>query len=41
MDRRIVWIAAIIVLVIALWLALDHVIFPDLPTPAGVAPIAK
>ena len=40
-DRRIVWIAAIIILLVVLWLALDHVLFPTLPTPAGVPSIAK
>ena len=41
MDRRIVFILVIIVLVIILWWALDHVLFPTLPVPAGVPPIAK
>ena len=41
LDRRIVWIAAIIILLIALWLSLDHVLFPTLPVPAGAPSIAK
>jgi hypothetical protein len=40
-ERRIVWILVIILLVIVLWWALDHVLFPTLPMPAGVAPISK
>lgn len=40
-DRRIVWIAAVIILLIALWFALDHVLFPTLPTPAGAPSIVK
>lgn len=41
MDRRLIWVLVIILLVIVLWWALDHVFFPDLPVPAGVAPISK
>lgn len=41
LDRRIVWIAAVVILLIVLWLALDHVLFPTLPTPAGAPSIAK
>ena len=40
-DRRVIWVLVIIVLVIILWLALDHVLFPDLPIPAGAPPITK
>lgn len=40
-DRRIMWVLILILLVIVLAWALDHVFFPDLPVPAGVAPIAK
>jgi hypothetical protein len=40
-DRRVIWILVIILLVIVLWWALDHVLFPTLPMPAGVAPISK
>lgn len=41
LDKRVVWIAAIIILLIVLWLALDHVLFPTLPTPAGAPSIVK
>lgn len=41
MDRRIVWIAAIVILLIVLWLALDHVLFPTLPIPAGAPSITR
>ena len=40
-DRRIVWLLAIVVLLIILALALDHVFFPDLPIPAGAPSITK
>ncbi len=40
-DRRLLWIVVIVLLVILLAWALDHVLFPDLPMPAGVAPISK
>jgi len=40
-ERRIVWVLVIILLVTILWWALDHVLFPTLPMPAGVAPISK
>ena len=41
MDRRIVWVLVILLLAIILLWALDHVMFPDLPVPAGVPSIAK
>ena len=41
LDRRIVWILVIVFLVIILWWALDHVLFPTLPMPAGTPPITK
>lgn len=40
-DRRIVWILVVVLLIIILAWALDHVFFPDLPVPAGVPSIAK
>lgn len=40
-DRRIIWLVLIACLIILLWFALDHVLFPTLPMPAGVPPIAK
>ena len=40
-DRRIVWLLAVVVLLAVLALALDHVFFPDLPIPAGAPPIMK
>ena len=40
-DRRIVWLLVLVLLIIVLAWALDHVFYPDLPLPAGVAPIAK
>ena len=42
MDRRrLTWIAALLILAIALWFALDHVLFPTLPVPAGTPSIVK
>jgi hypothetical protein len=41
MDRRILWALVIVVLAIVLWWALDHVLFPTLPVPAGAPPISK
>lgn len=38
-DRRILWVLLIVVLLVVLWFALDHVLFPTLPVPAGAAPI--
>lgn len=40
-DRRLVWVLVIVLLIIVLLWALDHIFFPDLPLPAGVAPITK
>ncbi len=39
MDRKILWILLIVCLVIILWWAFDHVLFPDLPVPGGVRSI--
>lgn len=41
LDRRLVWILLIVVLVVVLWWALDHVLFPTLPMPADAPPITK
>ena len=41
LDKRIVWIVVLVLLVIVLWWAVDHLFFPTLPVPAGVAPITK
>ncbi len=41
MDRRIVWILTIVLLLAVLWFALDHVLFPTLPVPAGAPSIVK
>lgn len=41
LDRRLIWLLAIVLLVIVLWWAFDHVLFPTLPMPAGTAPITK
>lgn len=38
-DRRIIWIAIAVVAALLVWLALDHVLFPALPVPAGAPPI--
>ena len=40
-DRRVIWVLLIVCLILLLWLALDHILFPDLPTPADVPPISK
>ncbi len=40
-TRKIVWLVLLACLIVVLWWAVDHVLFPDLPMPAGVAPIAK
>ena len=40
-DRRILWVLAIIVVAIVLWLLLDHVLFPTLPMPAGAPSITR
>jgi hypothetical protein len=40
-DRRLLWVLALVILVIILWLALDHILFPDLPVPAGAPAIVK
>ena len=41
MNRRILWVLAIAVVAIVLWLLLDHVLFPTLPVPAGAPSITK
>lgn len=41
MDRRLLWVLALAVLILVLWWALDHVLFPTLPLPAGAPSIAK
>ena len=41
LDRRIVWVLVIVLLIIVLWWALDHLFFPTLPMPAGAPSIAK
>ena len=41
MDRRVLWVLLLVILVIILWFALDHVLFPTLPVPAGVPSITK
>lgn len=41
MDRRVVWVLAIVLLLVVLWFALDHVLFPTLPVPAGAPSIVK
>lgn len=40
-DNRLLWVVLIACLILLLWFALDHVLFPTLPVPAGVPPIAK
>jgi len=40
-DRRILWLLAIVVVAVVLWLVLDHVLFPTLPVPAGAPSIVK
>ncbi len=41
MNQRILWLLAIVVGAIVLWLLLDHVLFPTLPVPAGAPSITK
>ena len=41
MDRRLVFLLLIVCLAILLWFALDHVLFPTLPVPAGTPSIVK
>ena len=41
MDRRLVWVLLIVLLLVVLWFALDHVLFPTLPMPAGAPSIVK
>jgi hypothetical protein len=41
LDRRLLWVLVLALLILLLWYALDHVLFPTLPVPAGVTPIAK
>ena len=40
-DNKILWLLLIVALIIVLWWAIDHVLFPDLPMPAGASPIVK
>lgn len=40
-DRRILWLLAIVVVAVVLWLLLDHVLFPTLPVPAAAPSIMK
>ena len=40
-SRRLIWILLIVLLVVVGLYALDHVLFPTLPVPAGVPPIMK
>lgn len=40
-DRRLLWLVLLVVLIVLLWWALDHVFFPDLPVPAGAPAITK
>ena len=41
MDKRILWLLAIVVIAIVLWVLLDHMLFPTLPVPAGAPSITK
>ncbi|MDX7949992.1 hypothetical protein P7D22_02225 [Lichenihabitans sp. Uapishka_5] len=41
MNRRLLFILLIVLLVVVLAWALDHVLFPTLPVPAGVPSITK
>ena len=41
LDRRLIWALLVILLVVILLWALDHVLFPTLPVPAGAPPIIK
>lgn len=41
LDNKIVWVLVIVLLIVVLWWALDHVLFPTLPMPAGAPPITK
>ena len=40
-DRRFIWVLMLVLLIVVLWWALDHVFFPTLPMPAGAPPISK
>lgn len=40
-DRRLVWALLVVLLVIVMLWALDHVLFPTLPVPAGAPTIIK
>ena len=40
-DNKIVWLLLLVCLVIVLLWAVDHVMFPDLPVPAGAPSIVK
>ena len=41
LDRRLLWVLLLALLILILWWAVDHVLFPTLPVPAGVPPIMK
>jgi hypothetical protein len=41
LDNKIIWIVLLVCLLIVLWFALDHVLFPTLPVPAGAPSITK
>ena len=41
LDRRLLWVLVIVLLIIVLWWAFDHVLFPTLPMPAGAPSITK
>jgi hypothetical protein len=41
MNKRILWVLAIVLVAVVLWLLLDHVLFPTLPVPAGAPSITK
>lgn len=40
-DRRIWWVVGLVILVLVLWLLVDHLLFPTLPVPAGAPPVAR
>ena len=41
LDRRLFWVLLVVLVAIVLWWALDHVLFPTLPVPAGVPDTSK
>jgi hypothetical protein len=41
MDKKIIWIVLVLCLILLLWWAIDHILFPTLPMPAGTAPLTK